>query len=101
MAQRGVLVGHRQHGLEAGQGAVGAPVLGQLHGGAHQMALVLLQLAFEALEEGEGIRGGAGESGQHLAVIETPHLAGVALHHGVAKGNLAVTAHDDFAVAAH
>ena len=69
--------------------------------GAHQMALVFLQLPFEALEEGEGIGGGAGEAGQDLAVIEAADLLGVAFHDGVAEGNLAVAAHDDFAVAAH
>jgi len=65
------------------------------------MALVFLQLTFEALEEGEGVSGGAGETGQHLAVIEAADLLGVAFHHGIAEGNLAVAAHDDFAVAAH
>jgi hypothetical protein len=38
-------VGHRQHGLEPAQDAVGAPVLGQLDGGAQQVALVLSSLA--------------------------------------------------------
>ena len=63
-------VGHRQHRLEAAQHAVGAPVLGQLDGGAHQVALVLLELGLEALEQGEGVGGGAGEAGQHLVVVE-------------------------------
>ncbi len=62
---------------------------------------MLLQLAFEALEQGEGVGGGAGEAGQDLAVVEAADLLGVAFHHGVAEGNLAVAAHDDFAVAAH
>src|SRR5690606_20483174 len=56
---------------------------------------------FEAFEQGEGIGGGPGEAGQHLAVIQTADLLGVAFHHGVAQGNLAVAAHDDFAVAAY
>lgn len=98
--QRGILVGDREHGFEAAQGAVGAPVLGQFDGGADQVPLVFLQLLLEALEQGEGIGGGAGETGQYLTVIQAPDLLGVAFHHGVAQGNLAVAAHDDFAVAA-
>ena len=99
--QRSVLVGHGEHGLQTAQRAVGAPVLGQLDGSAHQMPLVLLQLAFEAFEQGEGVGGGAGETGQHLAVVEAAHFLGVALHDGIAKRYLAVAAHDDFAIAAH
>jgi hypothetical protein len=55
-------IGDAQHRLEPAQHAVGAPVLGQLHGGAGQVALVLLELALEALEQREGIGGGAGET---------------------------------------
>ncbi len=62
---------------------------------------MFLQLPFEAFEEGEGVGGGAGEARQNLAVIEAADLLGVAFHDGVAQGNLAVAAHDDFAVAAH
>ncbi|MNY59270.1 hypothetical protein D3C86_1956990 [compost metagenome] len=65
------------------------------------MALVFFQLAFKALEQGEGICGGAGKTGQYLAVIEAANLFRIAFHHGVAEGNLAVAAHDDFAVAAN
>ena len=67
--QRGVAVGHREHRLEPAQHAVGAPVLGQLDRGAHQVALVLLELGLEALEQREGVGGGAGEAGQHLVVV--------------------------------
>jgi hypothetical protein len=42
-------VGDAQQRLEAAQAAVGAPVLGQLDGGAHEVA-VLLQFALDALE---------------------------------------------------
>ena len=62
---------------------------------------MFFQLAFEALEQGEGIGGGTGEAGQHLAVVEATHLLGVALHDGVAEGYLAVACHHDLAVAAH
>ena len=65
------------------------------------MALMLFQLPFAALEQGKGVGRGAGESGNHLAVIETAHLLGIAFHHGVAEEYLAVAAHDDFAMAPH
>ena len=99
--QRGIFVGDCQHGFQATQGAVGAPVFGQLDSGAHQVALMFFQLAFEAFEQGEGVGSGAGKAGQHLAVVEAANLLRVAFHHGVTQGNLAVAAHDDFAVAAH
>ncbi len=64
------------------QAAVGAPVLRELDRGARQIA-VLLQLRFEALEQRERVGGAAGEACQHFTVVQAPHLAGVALHHGV------------------
>ncbi len=45
-------IGHGQHGLQFAQHAVGAPVFGQLNGCAHQVALVLFQLGFKALKQG-------------------------------------------------
>ena len=97
--QRGVAVGHRQQRLQPAQHAVGAPVLGQFHGGARQVAAVLLELGLEALEQREGIGRAAGETRQDLILEQPPHLAGVALEHGVAQRDLTVTA-DDHAVAA-
>ena len=99
--QHGVPVGDDHHRLQPAQGAVGAPVLGHLHRGAHQLATVALQLALEALEQREGVRGGAGKAGQHLPVVEAAHLAGVALHDHVAQRDLAVPANDHGAVTAH
>ena len=96
-----VLVGDGQQRLEAAQGAIGAPVLGQRHGGALQVALMGLQFGFEALEQGEGVGGAAGETSQYLAVVEAMNLAGVALHDGVAKRNLAIATDDDLTVAAN
>ena len=92
MISDGFAVGHREHGLQPAQHAVGAPVLGQLDRRAHQVALVLLELGLEALEEREGVRGGAGEAGQHLVVVELAHLARRALDDDVAQGDLAVAA---------
>ena len=90
----------QQQGLEAPERAVRAPVLGELDGGARQVA-VLLELALEALEQREGIRRAAGESREHLVVVEAAHLAGIALHDGVAERHLAVAAHGDGSAAPH
>jgi len=40
------------------------------------------------------------KTGDDLAVVQATDLFRVAFHHGVAERNLAVAAHDDFAVAA-
>jgi hypothetical protein len=60
--QRRLPVGHRQHGFQPAQHAVGAPVLGQFDSAAQQIALMLFQLGFEALEQREGIRRAAGKA---------------------------------------
>ncbi|MNP81027.1 hypothetical protein D3C76_1792830 [compost metagenome] len=65
------------------------------------MTLVFFKLAFETFEEGKGVGGGAGKPGDDLAVVQATNFFRVAFHHGIAKGNLAVAAHDDFAVAAN
>ena len=67
----GVLrVRHQQQRFQMPQHVVGAPFLGQLHHGARQVAVELLQLGFEAREQREGVRRGAGESRQDLVVVE-------------------------------
>ena len=60
-----VLVGDDHHRLEVAQIFVGPPVLGELDRGAHQLAVMLLQLALEPLEQGEGVGGRAGEAADH------------------------------------
>ena len=64
-------------------------------GGAHQVALVLFELGLEALEQREGVGGGAGKAGQHLVVVELAHLARRALDDDVAERDLAVAAERD------
>ena len=89
------LVGDGHHGLEAAQVAVGAPVLGELHAGAGQLARIGLELALEPLEQGQRVGGGAGETGDHVALAEPAHLAGVRLDHGLAQADLAVAGDHD------
>ena len=95
--QERVAVGGEQQRLEAPQNAVGAPVLGQLHGGARQVAVVLLELGLELVEQREGVGAGAGEAGQDAAAVQPPHLAGAALHDRVAERDLSVARHHDHA----
>ena len=52
-----------------------APVLGELDGGALQVAAVLLELGLEAREEREGVGGRAREAGQDAVVVQPPDLA--------------------------
>ena len=60
--QRDLGIGDRHHRLQAAQVAIGAPVLGELDAGAGELAGMLLQLALQPLEEGEGIGRGAREA---------------------------------------
>jgi hypothetical protein len=93
-------IADEQQRLEAAQIPVGPPVLRDLDRGAGEVA-VLFELALEALEEREGIGGAAREAGEHLATAEGPHLAGIALHYGVAERDLAVATDGDSAIPAH
>jgi hypothetical protein len=93
--ERALGVGQRQHGLEAAQQPVGAPVLGQFHRRAHEIALVLVELGLEALEQGKGVGRGAGEAGQDAIVIDAAHLTRALLDDDRAQRHLAVAAHGD------
>jgi len=61
--ERGLDIGHRQHRFESSQHPVGAPVLGQLDGSAHQMTLVLLEFGLETLEQCKRIGRRSGKTG--------------------------------------
>ena len=80
------LVGDQQQGFELAQHLVGAPVLGQLDGGAAQVAVILLQLRLEAGEQREGVGGRTGESGQNLVLVEAANLAGGVLDDDCRRG---------------
>ena len=60
-------VGDDEQRLEPAQHAVAAPVLGELDGGAREVARVALELLLELLEERERVGGRAGEAGEQLA----------------------------------
>src|SRR2546422_8629614 len=94
-------VGARQHRLQPPQDAVGAPVLGELDRGAHQVALVLVELAFEALEQRKGVRRAAGETGEDAVLVQAPNFLRAAFDDDVAEGHLAVAAERHARAAAH
>ncbi len=60
-----------------------------------------VELRLEVLEQRERVGGAAREAREHLAVVQAPHLARVALHDLVAERDLAVAAERHAAVAAH
>src|SRR5581483_9310434 len=97
--QRSLAVGDAEHRLEPAQHAVGAPVLRELDRRAKQVALVLLELGLEALEERERVRGAAREPGEDAVVVQPAHLARARLDDDVAESHLAVAAERDLAVA--
>ncbi len=88
--QRHLLVGDDHHRLQAPQIAVGAPVLGEFDRGAGQLSRILLELAFQPLEQREGVRGGAGETADHVALAEFSDLFGVGFDDGLADRDLPV-----------
>jgi len=60
--------------LEPAEHAVGPPELGQLGRGARDVVRIVLELAFESLEEGEAIGRRPGEADQDLPVEESESL---------------------------
>ena len=89
------MIGHRQHGFQAAQHAVGAPIAGELNGRPHQVPLVLFQLGLKALKQREGVGCGPGKTRQHLAMVQLAHLACGAFDHDVAQRDLTVAADGD------
>ncbi len=94
-------VGADQHGFQLAQVLVGAPVLGQFDTGAGQLAGILFQLLLKPFEQGEGVGRGAGEPGHHLAIGQSPDLAGIALDDGLAHRHLTVAGDDGGCALAH
>jgi hypothetical protein len=87
------MIGHQHHRFEIAQIFVGAPVLGKLDRGTHQLVRILLELGFEPLQKREGIGCRAGKTGDDLALAKAPDLARITLHHGLAEAHLAIARH--------
>src|SRR5258708_39581095 len=79
---------------------VRTPVLGELDGGAAQVAVVLLELGFEAAKERKGVGGGSRESSKDFFLVEAADLLGFVLDHGLAQSHLPIARHHDLVVAA-
>ena len=62
--------------------------------------MILIQLAFETAEQREGIGGRARESCQNLFLIKPANLLGAVFDNRLAERHLAVSGHDDAAIAA-
>src|SRR5579859_6751928 len=87
------MTGDQQQGLKPAQIFVRAPFFGQLDRGAAQVSLVSLQHLLELIEEGESIRGRAGEARQHAPFLQAANLARRVFHHDIAHRHLAIAGH--------
>src|SRR6202163_4437352 len=83
------------------KGAILTPFLGEFDRGFLQVAGMFLELAFETLEQGYGVGGGTGETGNDFIVVEPARFAGGMFHDVVAHGYLAIGDEHDFAVLTH
>ena len=95
--ERDRLVGHQHHRLEIPQVFVRPPVLGEFHGGPHELSRILLEFLLQPVEQRKCVRRRAGEPCDHLTLGETAHLARISLHDGLAETHLAVARHDHLA----
>src|SRR5512135_3129141 len=80
---------------------VGAPIFREFHRCPAEIAMILVELALKPAEKREGVGGRARKSGEDLFLIETAYLLGAVLDNGLAKRDLTVSGHDNFAVATH
>ena len=99
--QDAIGVGDDQHRLETAQVLVGAPLLAQPDRRAHEVALVLVEVLLELVEERQRVGDGAGEPADHLTVKAGAGPSRRALHHDVADGHLPVACHGDRSAALH
>mmetsp|Transcript_6671 Transcript_6671/g.11132 ORF Transcript_6671/g.11132 Transcript_6671/m.11132 type:complete len:258 (+) Transcript_6671:346-1119(+) len=117
--QRNGLIGDQEGRLQPAQVLVGPPTLGQLDAAPRELAGMLVQLALQAFQEGEGIGRAAGEAhdGPALLVLvsllpgwsvgrrrfgeDSPDLLGVGLDDDRAHGHLSISHHAHLAILAH
>src|SRR3984957_12620826 len=88
--KRRFLVANQQQRFQMTQKFIGPPIFRQLHGGAPQVAVILLELSLEAAEKRERVGGRPGKSRQNLVVVEAANLLRGVLDHRFAKRNLAI-----------
>ena len=95
-----LLIADQQQCFEMAQEFIGTPVFGELDGAAAKVAVILLELGFEAAEKGEGVGSRAGESGEDFVVVEPADFPGRVLDDRFAERDLAVSGKDYATVAA-
>src|SRR5207302_7969321 len=90
-----VLVGDDHQRFEVAQILVGSPVLRELDRGAHQLPVILLELAFKPLEQRESVGGRAGEAADDITLLaDAADFLRIGLHHRIAHRHLAVAGND-------
>ena len=94
-------IGNDQQRFQVPQRAVLAPLLGQFHGSLLQVPGMFLKLAFEALEQREGVCRRTRKTGNHLVVVEPARFPGGVFQDVIAHGDLAIGNKHHFVVFAH
>ena len=89
------------HGFEPAQITIGAPILGEFDRSPGKLTWILLELGFQALEQGKRIRGRACEPADDVAFAQPPYLFGIGLDDGLTDGNLAVAPDGDRPILAY
>jgi len=77
-------IGDDEKRFKMSQGAIFAPVFGELDGGALQIAVKFLELVLEALEKRKRVGRGARETGQDFTVEQAANFFRRVLHHVLA-----------------
>src|SRR5205823_11220277 len=88
--ERHLGVGDDHHGLKPAKVAVCTPVLGEFDRRPGELARILLEFGFKALEQGKRVRGRAREPADDVALAKPPDLPGIGLDDGLSDGDLAV-----------
>src|SRR5207244_2187736 len=99
--KHGAFVEDDEHGLETAEDAVGAPVFGELDGGALEVPAELFELRLEAREQRERIGGGAGKARENPVVVEAADLLRALFDDYLSEGDLAVAGEDGVVAVPH
>ncbi len=78
---------HQQQGVEVAQNPVGPPLLGEFHGAARQLAVVLFEFRLEAGKQAEGVGSRSGKACDDLVLEKPSQFVGGALQHLAAPGS--------------
>ena len=89
------------HRFEPPQGAIGAPLLGQLRRSTGHVRGIVLEFRLKTFQQSEGVGRRAGETGDDLVVHQAADFDGIGLHDRIADGHLTIAAHGDHALVAN